>query len=457
MPGIAKSIVVAGLATALALPVAAGAPEHKRPAALEGSSITWCGDVEQIYADPEAYRDSPVYVNNEQLVWRVRKWAKRQPGYEGVWVDRDHLGWVTLAFSQDADQRQADLLERFPDVGVVAIPVEHTDKELRKLKRRVSRKVGDVLRSWVIGTDITSNVVELDANVVTDELVTLLESNFAGTPLCVNGPNPEDLPAPGAQPTEGDGWQLVGHLQSDGPSYRTGIATDQSQLEALWATAGMPGEVPELDFTDDVVLWFAEPHGSSCSNLRLDDVIVDDARSLVYPLIVMPDAPMMCTADLAGAYQYFVALERNRLPESPFMIQLGPDDPPRGAPKLRTVVEIDLSDPGVVAEKGDVHPDRGERQSEPERSGTVIEPFGKTRYEFDVRCGIGYLGEVNDIHWVTDETDIPRAWMESVDDESDIVVTVRLRGGPDPHVTATANGRGVRYEPVQEAPPSCDV
>ncbi len=358
MPSIPKSIVVAGLATALALPVLgsdAGA-EHTRPAALEGSSVTWCGDAEQIYADPDAYRDSPVYVGNEQPIDPIMEWAQQQPGYEGIWVDPAHLGWITLAFSLDADRRQTDLESEFPGVGVVAVSVEHTHDELSTLQERLARELGDVLPSFAIGEYMPSNVVELDVPYVSPGIVAELEELYSAEPLCVDGADPTDQPLAGPQPTEGDGWQLVGHYQSDGPPwYRTGIATEQTQLEVLWAAAGMPDETPEVDFTDDVVLWFAEPHGSSCSNLRLDDVVVDDARSLVYPLIVMPDAPVACTADLAGSYQYFVALERSRLPEGPFMVQLSPDGPPNNTRGERTVVDIDLSEPGVAAEKSDVH------------------------------------------------------------------------------------------------------
>ncbi len=110
------AMAATALALLLALPaaVAEDAPDRTRPAALEGSSIAWCGEIEQIRAAPETYRDSPVYVGNDQPLDEVVRWARQQPGYEGVWIDRENLGWLTLAFSQDADARQVDLEERFP-------------------------------------------------------------------------------------------------------------------------------------------------------------------------------------------------------------------------------------------------------------------------------------------------------------------------------------------------------
>lgn len=50
-------------------------------------------------------------------VGRIRAWAAGKPGFEEIWIDREHLGWVTVAFSVDAEARQAELEETFPDVG----------------------------------------------------------------------------------------------------------------------------------------------------------------------------------------------------------------------------------------------------------------------------------------------------------------------------------------------------
>ncbi|MFO7532185.1 MAG: hypothetical protein R6W93_06955 [Candidatus Limnocylindrales bacterium] len=452
----ASTLVAMALALLLSLPVTAAeeTPERTGPAALEGSSITWCAELEPIRAAPEAYRDSPVYVGNDQP-FEVMRWARQQPGYEGVWIDRENLGWLTLAFSQDAEARQAELDERFPEAGVVAVAVEHTAAELRKLHRRAVRELQG-LGSFGVSDDVVRNVVEIDVPYLTADVVAELELRFAGEPLCVDGGEAADQPAPGPQPSAGDGWRLLGHREGRGKVYRTGIASDEQSYRRLWQQAGMKGTPPEVDFVDHVVLWFAEPHGSSCPHRRLDDVIVDADAGLVYPHLVNPRADLACTDDIAGAWQFLVALERSRLPAGPFRIQLGPSDPPPGAPRERTVVEIDLSLPGTVAGAGDIHFDPTIGELPPRRSGMVIEPFGAWDYGFDVRCGIAYLGEINGIHWVSDRTELPAAWQESVDPDGELLVSITIETGADAHIEASLNGERVRYDAVREAPPACE-
>lgn len=175
----------------------------------------------------------------------------------------------------------------------------------------------------------------------------------------------------------------------------------------------------------------------------------------MYPLLVDPDASIRCTADISGAWQFVVALDRARLPAGPFMLQLGPTDPPAGAPKERTVVEIDLSQAGVDAAKGDVHFDRELGKPQPWRSGAVLEPFGEWDYALDTRCGIGSLGEINAIDWATDATAVPDAWAPAVGDDGELVVKVAIRSEPEAHVDATANGLTIRYLPATAPPLAC--
>jgi hypothetical protein len=451
----AMAAVVSAIVLSLTAVAADDEPERTRPAALEGSSLAWCGDIEPIRAAPEAYHDRPVYVGNEQPVEEVMTWAREQPGYEGIWIDRENLGWLTLAFSQDADARQADLLERFPDAGVVAVAVENTAADLRRLHRRAVLELEGTLESFGVSDDVTRNAVEIGVRYLTPDVVAELERRFAGEPVCVDGGDPADRPVAGPQPTAGDGWRLVGHRQGGGEVYRTGIATHDQAYRRLWRLAEMRGRPPEVDFADHVVLWFAEPHGSSCPERRLDDVIVDLEAALVYPLLVDPDANLGCTDDIAGSWQFLVALERSRLPAGPFMVQLGPGDPPGGAPKERTVVDIDLSQPGAVAGKDDVHFDPTIGQPKPARSGMVLEGFMPEDYAFDVRCGIGYLGEINGIHWLSDRVDVPEAWQGSVGPDGELVVSVDIIEGPDARIEATLNGETVRYDAVREAPAAC--
>jgi hypothetical protein len=244
-----------------------------------------------------------------------------------------------------------------------------------------------------------------------------------------------------------------------GKTYRTGIAWDGPSLRRLWQRSGLPGDPPPVDLEREVAVWFAHVYGSSCPNQRLDDVVVDHAQALLYPLIVDPDAPLFCTDD-ANPFAFVVAVEREKLPTAPFIIQLGPEDPPVGAPRERTVVEADLSQPGAVAGPGDVHRDREHRQENVVTTGGVIEPGYAQPYRFDVRCGIEWLGEVNGIQWRADlaegdRREVPGAWLPLVDPDGTLEVSLLLRIDPDPLVEVTAEGLTIGYAPSLEPPPTC--
>jgi hypothetical protein len=220
----------------------------------------------------------------------------------------------------------------------------------------------------------------------------------------------------------------------------------------------MPDEVPVADFGRDVVLWFAEPHGSSCMNSRLDGVDVDQDRSIITPILVMSDNQTVCTADLRGAHHYFVALERDRLPDGPFWIQLGTDDPPGGFPQERTIVNVDLSSPGSITRKGDAHLDREGLKAEPLplSSGVSIQPRRDVRYAIDARCGVSSLGVLNDIHWVRRDATVPPAWADATGADGEIIATIRIRGGKDPFIDAVVGETSLRYEPTRADPVPCE-
>lgn len=422
------------------------------------SAIPRCDTVEPISAPAEWYRESPIYVANEQPTEEVRAWAASQPGFEELWIDRDHLGWITLAFSADAETRQAELRERFPDVGVVAVEVDWTMAELATLQQRIGEELLPLFgpSSWI---SVTQGVVGIGAGVLTEERIAAIEERFADEPICVEGADPADVPAEGPQPQVGDGWRLLADEQHVGQPYRTGIATDQASYERLWADIGLAGDPPAVDFGSEVVIWFGAVYGSSCPNLRLDDVVVDVGRAMVHAEIVLVDAPSACTAD-ANPRAYLVALERAKLPSGPFAIQLGADDPPSGVPEERTLVDVDLSQPGAVAGPGDIHGDPSLPEPFFNESGAVIEPGFPAPYRLNVHCGIEWLGKVNNITWRTDVPVgvldfVPPEWEPEVSGDS-IELSILLLTDPEPMIEATANSHTVTYRPTAEDPPGCD-
>jgi hypothetical protein len=419
-----------------------------------------CVDVPGIKAPPEWYRDQPVYVGNEQPTSAVKAWAKDRPGYQEIWGDREHFGWITVAFVGDVAARQAELEAEFPDVGVVAVEVPTSLEELNALHRRAGRLLTDAgVPYGGSGTYVGNWVVGLDVNAADERLDSAL-APVAGDRICLN-----DTGAPvaeGPQRQAGDGWRLLGEGLV-GETYRTGIATDEEQYAELWERAGPESPTPAVDFATEVVVWFGAVYGSSCP-IRLDDVAVDTGREvpLLHAVTVVPGGTGACTAD-GNPHAYVVAVERDRLPAGAFAIQLGPDDPPPGAPEERTLVDADLTVPGAVAGAEDIGPDdaliAASQHAQPEESGGFIEPGFPHPFRMDTRCGIGVFGELNGVWWATGTATvaIPPEWIDLVDPGSEtIVVEVLMTPGPDPTVKATAGGHSVKYEPVAvDTVPSC--
>lgn len=438
-------------------PGPSGATDAPAPGA---AGIPRCEDVPRLSAPAEAYRDTPVYVGNEMPVDAVRDWAIRQPGYADIWIDREHNGWVTVAFTQEAAARQADLEHAFPGVGVVAVEVRWSNAELEALQRRVHEVLPpDVAGGSAVLT--TQGVVMIGAGVLTPQRIAMIESQFAGKPVCLEGADPADVPAPGPQLLAGDGWRLLA-TEATGQPYRTGIAWDAASLADLWAAAGVNAAIPVVDFETEVVIWFGAVFGGSCPDLRLDAVVFDGVRAIVHAEIVLVDPPMACTSD-ANPRAYLVAVPRSRLPAPTFAIQLTADGPPGGVPEERTLVEADLRVPGAVAEAGQVHGDPGLMDPEPQvaRSGDHIETEIGTLYGMSTHCGVEWLGTLNDVTWRTPVPDgvidwVPPAWQQVVAMDGSIVLEIEMSPGPEPTVVAMANGHAVTYRPAQEPAPGCD-
>jgi hypothetical protein len=424
--------------------------------AAPAAVLALCEDVPRISAPEEWYHDAPVYVANEP-VDAVRAWAQRQPGYQDIWIDREHAGWITVAFSEGAPERQAELAREFPGVGVVAVSLPRSPAELEALQRRAI----EALRTIVSGSGIYTDkgVVGLFVGPLSDERIAAVEALFAGQPVCLEGFDPALLPADGPQPLEGDGWVLLGDAKGAGQPYRTGIAYDEASYEALWRAIGLGDERPSVDFGSEVVIWFGAVFSGSCPDIRLDDVVVDHERAIVHAQIVDLGGLGICSAD-ANPHAYVVALQRSRLPAGPFAIQLGAEDPPDGAPEERTLVNADLSRLGAVALPGQIGGDPDLPKPQVEVPGTIVETGVPFVYRQRVHCGVEWLGPINSVFWRTEAPDgaidyVPAEWQPLVVDEQlEMKIVIRLE--PQTHLSASANGHTLNYEPVANAAPGCD-
>lgn len=417
-----------------------------------GAPIPPCAEVPVLRAPDDAYSDTPRYVANEMPIDEIRAWAVRQPGFESIWIDRERNGWVTLAFSEAAAERQAEVREQFPGAGVVTIEVPWRMSDLRALQARIHDELGFTTE---LGSGIADNrgVVEIQVAVLTDEIRDEVTRRFRDQPVCLDGSDPSDWPHPGPQPNAGEGWRLLADEPGVGEPYRTGIATDPESLRTLWSAIGLDGPVPEVDFQSEVVIWFGAVYGSSCPELRLDDVVVEG--SMVYAQIVLTRPHIACTDD-ANPRAYVVAVQRSILPKGPFAIQLSRQDPPAGAPEERTIVDADLTVPGAVAAPGQVGRDPALPQPESVAWGDFLEPgFPMGPYHLYVHCGVEWLGEFNGYTWRTAE-ELPDEWLALMTPDQYVPVTLLLSTDPEPVIEATAGGLTVTYRVTDERDPGCD-
>ena len=438
---------VTALAVVGVVVAACGGADPEAGAPVPEDGVPLCTDVPSITADPALYSDNPKYVGNEMPVDEVMAWAIDQPGYAGIWIDRDHNGWVTVAFTNDVDARQADIETMWPDDGVVAVSVNVSEADLAELQQRAHEEVPEVLQGS--GTMINYGVLALHVGFLTDENIAAIEEVFAGEPVCIEGLDPSlEVPA-GPQPNEGDGWRLLVDKDEVGEVYRTGIAWDQASLDEMIASIpGLDIESPEVDFETEVAIWFGAVHGSSCPNLRLDDVVV--TGNLVHGEIVEASNQMACTDD-AIPHTYLVAVDRDRLPEPPFHIQLSPGVPPAGVPEERTVVNADLRESGSTASANQVGGDPELPGQQVLRSGDFIEPGFPFTYEIDLSCGWEWLGEINSYAWRASAA-VPPSWISASEGEAVATVAVTLNEGPEPSVEVSYLDETLVYEAVDSLP-----
>lgn len=173
------------------------------------------------------------------------------------------------------------------------------------------------------------------------------------------GPTEPTVVPTGPQPTAGTGWRLLGEQDRTGEAYRTGVATTDAQLAALWTESALPGAAPAVDWQTEIAVWFGDVHGTTCP-IRLDAVAVDGTTLHATTVIPGSGPAHSCTAD-AIPHSYVVALQRSLLPDEGFTVQLAASEPPRGAMSQRTRVDVSLRAPGSAATDAQIDPAPGTR------------------------------------------------------------------------------------------------
>jgi hypothetical protein len=80
---------------------------------------------------------------------------------------------------------------------------------------------------------------------------------------------------PADEVTEGDGWELVGSGERMENLRTLVLVTDPSELEGVWATHGMDGDPPSVDYGDQAVVFVTIP--TDCAFVLRDVVLDPDA------------------------------------------------------------------------------------------------------------------------------------------------------------------------------------
>jgi hypothetical protein len=170
-----------------------------------------------------------------------------------------------------------------------------------------------------MGARSSHGLVFLDLSVYDEETIATVVDAVGPELICLDGPDPADVIPEGPQATSGDGWRLLVTAGGRGAPYRTGFADSREEFEQLWSQLGIPAEVPDVDFALEAVVYFGPAVSGSCRDVRLDEVVFDDDQ--VRPVIVLPGGARVCTSD-ANPHAFVVAVDRDRLPNRPFTIDL---------------------------------------------------------------------------------------------------------------------------------------
>jgi hypothetical protein len=228
-----------------------------------------------------------------------------------------------MLFTADLERHRA-ALEALPgDFRFEVRPARWTEVELKALQMNIV----DEMRS-VQGVEFMSASLDTIGNVVTVEFKTndpslgaRLEAEHPGMLVATSYP----LPGPWQNKAAGDGWRLMAAGQARTEGYRVRAATTEAEWLAMWEELDPVNPAPELNISEEIAVSFGHGIGSSCPEMRLDDVVIDHHTQLVFSIASDPLQPRACTADLAGGAFFVVALARAALPDSPFTVSLTQD------------------------------------------------------------------------------------------------------------------------------------
>lgn len=243
--------------------------------------------------------------------------AEHADEFGGLYVDDQGRGSFVMLFTDRLEEHAAALAEIWPRVTVRG--VRFSEAALMEVLEGIDLQAmaRDGIEPLSAGLDTMNNRVTLDLKSDDPTLEAQLELQYGGMVEVTVHP----LPGEWANVPEGDGWRLLVAGEAGGQeAYTVRAATDDGAWEALWSALALSGERPSVDLDTEVVVSFGHGIGSSCREMRLDDVAIEGG--VVYSVTSDPLAPRFCTDDLAGAAVFVVAVERAALPADGFTLQL---------------------------------------------------------------------------------------------------------------------------------------
>lgn len=239
----------------------------------------------------------------------LQAYGRDHPGeFGGLYIDPPGGQHVVILFT--ANLAQHALAVEAIQPGTTLRQVAHTERELTEVLEGIDFEAlaAQGIEMVSAGLDTIGNRVTLDAksNDPTAEL--RLEAAHGGLLDVTIFP----IPGEWRNAADGDGWRLLVAGESVSEAYVVRAATDADAYAALWDAIGLAGDAPAVDLASEVVVSFGHGIGSSCRELRLDDVRIDEG--MVFSVTSDPLEPRACTSDLAGAAVFLVAVDRGAAP-----------------------------------------------------------------------------------------------------------------------------------------------
>ena len=311
-------------------------PSRRRPPSLPRSAIGPCAPAPEpaggvADASAEAFQEHAA-----EVAAAVERYGqKHRDSFAGLWIDWSFHG-ITAAFTGAPEEHEAALQElATTEVPVRAVKVRHTYAELEQVQRQLETRSSASSRtpppSTSCGTASSSRSAFSTRRHAPRSASGSRETSSAST-----GP----ARTTSSRKARSRKAARAGACSPTSPaSERCGTRRPRSTRRATgtcgacWA---LPVSLPAVDFEHEIVLHFGPAVSGSCSNIRLDGLLIEPAScsprsfsraSSRRPARRTPTRIRTCWPSSA---------RRCRAP--PFRVQLGPDVPP-GAQDSVTVVE----------------------------------------------------------------------------------------------------------------------